>query len=275
MKRKCLANGFDKWKAVLHVDRSILFLQMAYLVVLRFLFLLLLIFGVTQTAQAELTFPERPPAGHYVVDSGNMIPDADEPAINAIAHKLLAEQQIPLLVVTVTALEFQGAAGMSIEHYAQALFDHWGIGSQDRNYGMLVLVSYLDRRARIEFGAGFANRYNSEAEAIMQDIIVPAFKNFEYGPGLIQAAGALDQVARGLGLPPREIPWLIVIPSAIVGSIFLGFLIHNLFASGRYGWAWALLAFIGIVLVWMLRNGGRGGAFGGGSSGGGGASGSF
>ena len=66
---------------------------------------------------------------------------------------------------------------MSIEAYAQALFDHWGIGSQDRNYGILVLVSYLDRRARIEFGAGFANRYNAEAEAIMQDIIVPAFMN--------------------------------------------------------------------------------------------------
>lgn len=231
--------------------------------------------AVAPLAAAEVTFPDRPPAGTYVVDTANMIPDTDEVVINGIAAKLLREQQIPLLVVTVTALEFQGAAGMSVDTYAQALFDQWGIGSQDRNYGMLVLVSYLDRRARIEFGAGFANQYNAEAESVMQGIIVPAFKDYEYGPGLIDAAAALDQVARGLGLPPREVPWLIVVPAVIIGTIFVGFVIHNLFASGRYGWAWAMLAFIGLVLFWVLRNGGRGGAFGGGSSGGGGASGGW
>lgn len=227
-------------------------------------------------AKAELSFPDRPPAGVYVVDTANMLDPVEEQVINDMAGRLLADEQIPLIVVTILALNLHGAEGMGVERYAQALFDHWGIGSQDRNYGMLVLVSSVDRRARIEFGAGFGGRYNAEAEHVMQDIMIPAFKNYDYGGGLVEAASALNLLARGLGLPKSEIPLHFVIPGVIVGFIALMFIVQNLFQSGRSGWAWALLAFTGIVLWFFLKPGGRGGgAFGGGSSGGGGASGGW
>ena len=152
-------------------------------------------------AQAQLSFPDRPPEGVFVVDTANMLDAVEEQVINDMAGRLLAEERIPLIVVTVLALNLHGAEGMGIERYAQALFDHWGIGSPDRNYGMLVLVSSVDRRARIEFGAGFAGRYNAEAEHVMQNIMIPAFKNYDYGGGLVDAASALNLLARGLGLP--------------------------------------------------------------------------
>jgi uncharacterized protein len=65
----------------------------------------------------------------------------------------------------------------------------------------------------------------------------------------------------------------------IVTVIFLVVLIYNLFKSGRTGWAWALIIFLGVALFFILRaaaqNSGSGGGFGGGFSGGGGATGSW
>lgn len=225
---------------------------------------------------ADISFPQRPVDGSFLIDEGNMLNEAEEAEINMIATRLFTEQRIPIIVATIPSLGLFGAQDMSIEAYARALFDHWGIGSQNRNYGMLVLVSYFDRKARIEFGASYAGQYNREANQIMQGIMVPAFKEFRYGKGLVGGVSALDSVARGLGLPLPEVNWLYVIIGGVVGSIFIMLITVNLINTGRTGWAFAFLAFIGLILYWLYRNRGRGGgAFGGGSGGGGGASGGW
>lgn len=65
----------------------------------------------------------------------------------------------------------------------------------------------------------------------------------------------------------------------IVSVILFVALIINLFKTGRSGWAWALIAFLGLLIFAILRSsansGGSSGGFGGGFSGGGGASGSW
>jgi len=64
-----------------------------------------------------------------------------------------------------------------------------------------------------------------------------------------------------------------------LGVIGIVILIINLFKSGKSGWAWALIAFLGVAIFFLLRSaassGGSGGGFGGGFSGGGGATGSW
>ena len=247
---------------------------------LRFCFLLwlglIVQFAVMPANAADVSFPERPTNGSFLIDEGNMLNEAEEAEINKIAAQLFVEQRIPIIVATIPSLGLFGAESLSIEAYARRLFDHWGIGSQERNYGMLVLVSYFDRKARIEFGASYAGRYNREAEDIMQGIIIPAFKEYRYGKGLVGSVVALDSVARGLGVPFPEVNWLYVIIGGVLGSIFVMLITLNLINAGRTGWAFAFLAFIGLVLYWIYRNRGRGGgAFGGGSGGGGGASGGW
>ena len=240
--------------------------------------LCLLFMCLAWPAMAAVEFPGRPADGQFFIDEGNMLSEADEARINEIASRLFAERKIPIIVATIPSLDFYGAGGLSIEAYAGQLFDHWGIGSQNFNYGMLVLVSYFDRKARIEFGAAYAQQYNAEAAEVMQVFMIPAFKNYEYGKGLVNAVTALDSLARGLGLPLPEVNWLYIIIGGVVGGLVLMLIVVNLIASGRSGWAWALLAFIGIILFFILKHGGRrggGGAFGGGSSGGGGASGGW
>ena len=230
-----------------------------------------------------VTFPDKPPQSDFFVDEAHLIGEDARTAINDTALSLLRQEQIPLFVVTIPSLSSYEGSASNIESYATQLFDHWGIGSQERNYGMLLLVSVGDRKARIELGAGFERNYDSQANDIMQSLIVPAFRRGDYQTGITDGVRGMDAMARGLQLPKPKSPWWFL-PAMVGGAIFLGFVINNLFKTGRSGWAWALIAATAVVVFFILRSlassnggssGGSSGGFGGGSSGGGGATGSW
>jgi uncharacterized protein len=242
-----------------------------------FLAVLLAALAVIGHSLQAATFPDKPPKEHFFVDEAKLLDEQARKAIDATALALLKDERIPLFVVTIPSLSAYEASGLGIEAYAKALFDAWGIGSADRNYGMLLLVSAGDRKARIELGAGFEHRYDAQADDIMQSLIVPAFRRGEYSTGIGDGVRGLDAMARGLQLPRPTAPWWFW-PVLIGGAIFLGALIYNLFKSGKSGWAWALIAALAVLIFFLLRAaaaGGSGGGFGGGSSGGGGATGSW
>jgi len=229
-------------------------------------------------ARAEVTFPDKPPRQDFFVDKANIIAEKDRAEINKISGALLKEQRIPLFVVTIDSLASYGASGLGVEGYAQKLFNTWGIGTPQRNYGILLLVSVGDRKARIELGAGFAHKYDPQSEDIMQSLIIPAFKRGDYSTGIADGVRGLDAMARGLQLPTPTVPaWMWIV--LIGGAVLFAAMIISLFKSGKSGWAWALLAGLGVMLFFLMRNSGRSdgssGGFGGGSSGGGGASGSW
>ena len=233
--------------------------------------------GLSQ-ANAQLTFPDKPPREHFFVDEASMIEAPERAEIDKIAAALLRDEKVPLIVVTLPSLLDYNAGGFSIQQYAQALFDHWGIGSERRNYGMLLLVSRGDRQARIELGREWAGQYDMQAEQIMDQLIVPEFKRGNFSKGILSGAQGLDAMGRGLGLPKPKTPWWA--PVILFGGLILIVcVIVSLFKRGRKGWGWALIAALGVALFFMLRaaakSGGSGGGFGGGFSGGGGATGSW
>jgi len=239
-----------------------------------------------------VTFPDKPPQSDFFVDEAHLIGEDARTAINDTALSLLQQEQIPLFVVTIPSLSSYEGSASGIEGYATQLFDHWGIGSQERNYGMLLLVSVGDRKARIELGADFGRIYDSQANDIMQSLIIPAFRRGDYQTGITDGVRGMDAMARGLQLPKPKSPWWFL-PAIIGGPLLLGFVINNLFKTGRSGWAWALIAATAVVVFFILRmlalaasSGSSGGSsggssrgssrgFGGGRSGGGGATGSW
>ena len=239
--------------------------------------ILLLLLLIPLSALA-VTFPDKPAQEHFFRDSAYLIASDAAEQIDSRASALLKEEKVPLYVVTIPSLASQDALTYSIEKYATELFDHWGIGFQDRNYGILLLVSLGDRKARIELGADWGNEYDYQAEQVMSELIIPAFKRDDYATGIADGVRGLDAMARGLGLPKPTTPkWFW--PVVIGGLILVILLIVNLFKTGRKGWAWALLALLGVIIFFVLRSAmsssGSGGGFGGGSSGGGGATGSW
>ena len=227
---------------------------------------------------AAASFPAKPDNKSYITDEANIINPAERLTSNELASRLLAEEKIPLFVVVIPSLIAKDAAGHTIERYAAELFNAWGIGSPQRNYGILLLVSPGDRKARIELGSAWGYDHDRAATQVMNTLIVPEFKKGDYSRGILAGVRGLDALARGLALPKPKQPWW-SLPALIGIALLLAFMVFNLFKTGHSGWAWALIAGIGVALFMLLRSaansGGSSGGFGGGSSGGGGATGSW
>jgi uncharacterized protein len=233
---------------------------------------------ISSSPVSALTFPEKPPDTDWYVDNAGLLGPEDAKGVNELASELFRDERIPLYVVTIRSLVGQDAGGYSIEGYAADLFDHWGIGFKDRNYGMLLLVSSGDRRARIELGDGWGREHDRMAKVTMDTLILPSFREARFSTGILEGVRGMNAMARGLALPKPKTPWWFF-PALIAVAISLGVLIYNLFKTGRKGWAWALIAAIAVALFFILRTAGRASGsssgFGGGFSGGGGASGSW
>jgi uncharacterized protein len=245
--------------------------------------------GSSGASFANINLP-RPDQHEFILDQANLLTEADKTKIRQISEKLLKDKAAPIIVVTIDSMARHGGAGLRIETFAQLLFDQWQIGPAKRgkqpwNYGMLLLVARDDRKARIELGAGWRRDKDVQAEQIMEQQIIPRFKQGDYSGGIVAGVESLDKLGRDLQLPSRpRSPAEVIVPIVIAG---LGiFTIVSLIRRGSSGWAWifwaAVLGVIGAILYQMAnsqsRGGGggfSGGSFGGGFSGGGGASGSW
>jgi uncharacterized membrane protein YgcG len=80
-----------------------------------------------------LIFPDKPPPEHFYVDEAGIIDSSSGKQIDSMAGVLLEDEQVPIYMVTIHSLASQNAASSTIEKYATALFNHWGIGFEDRN----------------------------------------------------------------------------------------------------------------------------------------------
>lgn len=236
----------------------------------------------------ELTL-EPPGDREFVRDLAGMLDEPTTKKIKELCDKLLTDKATPIIVVTIDSMAQYGGADMRIETFATILFNQWQIGhaklgDQDWNTGILLLVSKNDRKARIELGAGWGRREDEQCRQIMDDYIIPHFKQGQFDQGILAGVEALDKMARKLELPTKPVsPWTYVIMAVAAGLII--FTVVSLIRRGSSGWAWlfwgVVFAVIGTILYQMLNNrGGGGGGFGGGSfgggfSGGGGATGSW
>ena len=84
-----------------------------------------------------------------VVDNADLLPAADEARLTerlAALEKSTADQ---LTVVTVP-----GLGGEAIESFALRLGNGWGIGREDLDNGVLLVVAPSERNVRFEYGSG-------------------------------------------------------------------------------------------------------------------------
>lgn len=253
--------------------------------------------GLQAAESGELRINLEPPAQRaFVLDKAGMLkPEAVE-QIRKLGDKLLTDKAAPIVVVTINSMGEYGPANLRIETFARLLFDQWQIGPEkldknNWNYGILLLVSKNDRKARIELGAGWRHDKDQQAQQIMDTLIIPRFKQGDFSGGIVAGVEALDKMARDLKLPaaPRQPPSQ---GSMIMMLVLVGLAIFtavSLIRRGSGGWAWlmwaAVFGILGTILYNMATNnsssssgsgGFSGGSFGGGGfSGGGGASGSW
>ena len=247
---------------------------------------MLIVVALAGDASAQSYAPYPQPDAGYVTDRGGALSLQQEERLEQLLRRVETTSGTEIIVVTVSSLaDYEGTENATIEAFATALFNRWGIGNTPRNDGVLLLVAMEDRKARIELGAGYPPSRNADAAAIMSDTIVPRFRGGDYAGGITAGTRA---IVRDFTTVRVGVPWkLILVPVAIVILLAVGI---SLVRNGKRGWGWA---FVGLALVLVVailyilvtlarsnrssrswRPGGAGG-FGGGFSRGGGATGSW
>lgn len=100
--------------------------------------------------------------------------------------------------------------GETIEEYARQTFNRWRLGDARRNDGILLLVAWQDRRVRIEVGIGLEEMVtNALAKRIIDEYMIPAFKEDDLNLGLIRGVEGISTVLASQPLPNAQPPTLI------------------------------------------------------------------
>lgn len=226
----------------------------------------------------------------YVNDFAGVIKSDAVGKITTIASELEEKTTAQIAVVTVATIQPE-----TIEDYAVTLFEKWGIGQKGKDNGVLILLAVNDRKVRIEVGYGLEGALtDAMSSAIVQQAMIPRFKEGGYSEGILAGAAAAANIVAGeynteliglVSVPESHYkvkaisPGMMIVRTLITLVFFIlffgmrtGLLFFWLFGSGRRrGGYWYGTG---------VRGSGGGfsggfGGFGGGLSGGGGASGGW
>jgi uncharacterized protein len=268
---------------------------------------------------ANAVIPPIPKDHAFIQDYAGIVPAETRTHIGRIQERAFASNDTPIMVVTIRSMADYGFAGSTIEQFAQQWFNSWQIGKRSPdgqliNRGILLLVSVGDRKARIELGADWGHEADTYAADIMDNTIVPAFKQGNFAQGIHNGVAALaDLAAAGPGAIPEKritdtvvgwvedaagpgqvstspLPKHLILGTTAIGVILIG--LSFIFPSQRKlllclgiglivaAWlTWAVIIILALFAKGKGRSGGgfsSSGGFGsGGFSGGGGASGKW
>jgi uncharacterized protein len=235
-------------------------------------FLLLLCLTWLVTVAADPAFPE---LTGRIVDNAAMLDGTTQASLDT----LLAghEQATGNQVVVAT---FDDLQGYDIDTFGYQLARFWGIGQQDKNNGVVLIVAKQERKVRIEVGYGLEGELTDAISSnIIHAIILPAFKKGDFDGGIEAGARAIIE-ALGGDYSPRQTSAAKPSSSPLFPIIFLIFIFYIVITSffggggsgGRSGWHGSGVGYGGGGF-----GGGGGGGFsgGGGGFGGGGASGGW
>ena len=153
--------------------------------------LLFLAFTVQGSFLNAQNIPSRP-AG-LVNDFANVLSSGEK---NALEQKLRAYQNsttIQIAVVTINSLQ-----GEDDFDFAFRLASDWGIGQSEEDNGILLFIAREDRKVRFVTGPGTQGFLpDIMAKRIIEEYIVPAFRQGQYYRGIDQATTQVMQLGQG------------------------------------------------------------------------------
>jgi len=155
--------------------------------------------------QEGVRYPAKPGPRDFILDEAKVLKGDDATEIRILCDEVLTKKKAPIIVVTIPSLATYGAAGWPIERYALNLMSEWGVGWPEWNYGMLLLVSIGDRKARIELGGSWERRKDDDAKRVMSDRIIPHFKKGDTSKGVLEGVRGLHDIALD-AMPSRTEP---------------------------------------------------------------------
>lgn len=135
--------------------------------------------------QSDIKVKDQTPE-FYINDYGNIFSNEQKAEIQKRAVALDKDYNgIQLVLTTLESLD-----GNSVEKYATAMYNKFGIGKKDM--GVLILFSSGERKIRIEVGRGMeAYMTDADAGSLLDDYAIDYLKNNQFAEGLINLQKAV------------------------------------------------------------------------------------
>lgn len=228
------------------------------------------------------TFVQTPDPVGYVNDFADFIDDGAEAKLEQQLIEFEEKTTHEISVVTTDSLQ-----QTTIEDLAVRWFEQWKIGKAEEDNGVLLLIVPSERVMRIEVGYGLEGAItDSQAQAILNNVLTPAFQSDDADGGIFKAVGMLMSLASGeevdLGGPKDLSPMgvLMILFAFVILLAIISFVVSwaNKGGKGKGKKKRRDSFYDADGGFWSDRGGSSGGGFGGfggGGSGGGGASGSW
>ncbi len=105
----------------------------------------------------------------------------------------------------IAVLIIPGLEGEPLEDFSERVATAWRLGQKGRDNGALLLIAMKERRVRIEVGYGLEPTLTDiRSRHIIQDEILPAFKQQHYYEGIDAGVTAIMQTVRGVYQAPAQ-----------------------------------------------------------------------
>jgi len=233
---------------------------------------LLLVLPLGMAGESVNSLP--PPAG-YINDFAHVLSPSVKQQMEVLCGQVDRQAHAQIAVVTINTLDND----QTIEEFATALEDKWGVGNKE-DRGVLMILVMKPRRGRIEVGYGLEGILNDAKVGDIGRSMVPAINRGDYDSavpfGVRQLAGIIAEDA-GVTLtlpagsqyrrqPAHQQPAPLTLTQLLIGAGGVLLVLFILARTGNMG--------ILFFLLGSLMGGGRGGGYrGGGDDGWGGGGG--
>ncbi len=217
-----------------------------------------------------------PTSQFFVNDFAGVLSEQTESHIQETSESYSKANETQIVVTTIPSLD-----GESIEDYALAMGRQWGIGGEEENNGLLILLAVEDREIRIEVGYGLEGTITDGLSGRIIRGASDLLGKDDYDAGITQiyddVVGELEEPGSYEEEHDDSVNWLAVI---LLVALFLLFA-YGVSHRGRGGPGGTAgrryRGYYGGPYGGGMSGGMSGGGFsgGGGSFGGGGASGKF
>lgn len=189
----------------------------------------------------------QPTERFFVNDFADIITEEDENKIYSQGVALQDKTEAQAVVITVESLD-----GESIEEYALKIGRGWGVGTKEKDNGIVVLLSKEDREIYISVGYGLEGRLpDSKTGRMIDYYALPYLTEDEFSVGITSVYDAIvNEIYLEYGLEPA---------TNYTPADYLPDVEEGIASVGEVVISW--IALIGFVAVYMLVFGRRGGLF--------------
>ena len=182
---------------------------------------------VAQTRYSVHNVPnvQRQDYQQLVSDPDNIISYQDRSILNAKMQEIRDSVHTQCAVVILPAIDNEYATA---KEFATELFDTWGIGDKETNWGLLILLITAEgeREVAFETGYGLEDKLpDGTCKLIQTNKMLPYFKEGDFGTGLIAGVTEIEKVLKGNSDMVANDGWPKEATYFIVGWIVVGLLV--------------------------------------------------